>query len=197
MADVHGLCICHFLLLLTGWALKKNSESIYRGKVIDLNLERVKLPNGFIAELEIIHHPGAAAIVPFIDADHVILIKQYRHAVGRYLYEIPAGKLLKTEGPLRCAKRELEEEIGYKAQRFQKLASIYTSPGFCNEIIHIFSATHLVKSLQHLDPCEVLEVIEMPFRKVFQLIQKGKIQDAKSIIGLIIASWWKTHKLLK
>ena len=177
--------------------MNKNSRSIYRGKVVNLSLERVKLPNGFITELEIIHHPGAAAIVPFINADHVILIKQYRHAVGRYLYEIPAGKLMKGESPLRCAKRELEEEIGYEAQRFQKLASIYTSPGFCNEIIHIFSATHLVKTVQNLDLCEVLEVIEVPLQKALHLIQNGKMQDAKSIIGLIIASWWKTHRLLK
>ena len=165
--------------------------------MVDLSLERVKLPNGFITELEIVHHPGAAAIVPFLDADHVILIKQYRHAVGRYLYEIPAGKLMERESPLRCARRELEEETGYKARQLQKLAPIYTSPGFCNEVIHIFSATHHIKTLQNLDLCEVLEVIDMPLQEALQLTQNGKIQDAKSVIGLIVASWWKSHRLLK
>lgn len=177
--------------------MDKKTRVIYRGKIIRLNLERVRLPNGHLTELEIVYHPGAAAIVPFIDRDHVILIKQYRHAVGGYLYEVPAGKLMKNESPLRCARRELEEEIGHKARQFQKLASIYTSPGFCNEIIHLFSATHLSKTLQRLESSEVLKVIEMPLQKALEMIQKGKIKDAKSIISLGIASWWRNHNLLK
>jgi len=170
--------------------LSKNLRSIYRGKIIQLFLERVKLPNGHVTELEIVRHPGAAAVVPFLDPDHVILIKQYRHATGKYLYEIPAGKLMKGESPLSCARRELEEEIGYRARRFKKLISAYTSPGFCNELIHIYMATNLLKTQQNLESCEVLEVIELPVRKVQAMIRSGKIQDAKSIIGLELACRW-------
>jgi ADP-ribose pyrophosphatase len=175
----------------------KEWKSLYRGKVLKLNLERVRLPNGHVAELEIVHHPGAVAIVPFLDPDHVILIRQYRHAVGDYLYEIPAGKLKKHESPLKCARRELEEEIGYRARRFQKLSSIFTSPGFSDEIIHLFSATHLSKTAQDLEPCEVIESIELPLQEVLQMIRHGKIQDAKSIVALEIAYWWKNNNLLK
>lgn len=167
----------------------QKSRLIYKGRIIRLNLERVRLPNGHVTELEVVNHPGAAAVVPFIDRDHVMLIRQYRHAVGKYLYEIPAGKLAKNEKPLHCARRELEEEIGYRAKRFKKLASIYTSPGFCDEIIHIYWATDLVKTRQTLESCEVLEAIRVPFHKIRPMIQTGKIQDAKSIIGLELAHW--------
>ncbi len=150
----------------------------------------MRLPNGYVAELEIVRHPGAAAVVPFIDPDRVILIRQYRHAAGKYLYEIPAGKLMKGESPLSCARRELEEEIGYRARRFKKLVSAYTSPGFCNELIHIYMATDLLKTQQNLEACEVLEAIELPLHKVQAMIRNGKIQDAKSIIGLELAAGW-------
>jgi len=150
----------------------------------------VRLPNGYVAELEIVRHPGAAAVVPFIDLDRVVLIKQYRHATGKYLYEIPAGKLMKGESPLSCARRELEEEIGYRARRFKKLVSAYTAPGFCNELIHIYMATDLLKTQQNLESCEVLEAIELPLHKVQAMIRSGKIQDAKSIIGLELACQW-------
>lgn len=170
--------------------MSKNLRSIYRGKIIQLFFERVKLPNGHVTELEIVHHPGAAAVVPFLDQDHVILIKQYRHATGKYLYEIPAGKLMKGESPLSCARRELEEEIGYRARRFKRLVSAYTSPGFCDELIHIYMATDLLKTQQNLESCEVLEVIKLPVHKVQAMIHSGKIQDAKSIIGLELACRW-------
>jgi ADP-ribose pyrophosphatase len=167
--------------------LRRNLRSIYKGKIIQLNLEPVRLPNGHVTELEIVHHPGASAVVPFLDRDHVILIRQYRHATGKYLYEIPAGKLMKHESPLSCARRELEEEIGYRARQFKKLISAYTSPGFCNELIHIYMATDLSKTQQSLESCEVLKVIKLPVHKVQAMICSGKIQDAKSIIGLQLA----------
>jgi ADP-ribose pyrophosphatase len=167
--------------------LDKKIKSIYKGEVVQLSLERVRLPNGHLTELEIVRHPGAAAVVPFIDPDHVVLIRQYRYATGRYLYEIPAGKLMKGESPLSCARRELEEEIGYRARRFKKLISAYTSPGFCNELIHIYMAVDLLRTQQNLESCEVLEVIKLPVHKVQAMIRSGKIQDAKSIIGLELA----------
>jgi ADP-ribose pyrophosphatase len=177
--------------------LNRKTGLIYRGKIIQLNLEKVRLPNGHVTELEIVHHPGAAAVVPFLDSERIVLIKQYRHAVGKYLYEIPAGKLIKGESPLSCARRELEEEIGYRARRFKKLASVYTSPGFCDELIHIYSATDLVKTKQNLESCEVLEAIEVPVQKIHHMIQSGEIQDAKSIIGLELAFREMAINLLK
>lgn len=177
--------------------MTRDLRPIYKGKVVQLHLERVRLPNGHLAELEIVRHPGAAAVVPFLDRDHVILIKQYRHATGKYLYEIPAGKLMKGESPLSCARREMEEEIGYRARRFKKLVSVYTSPGFCDEIIHIYMATKLLKTQQNLESCEVLQAIAVSVSKVQAMIRSGKIQDAKSIIGLELAFREKTINLLK
>src|SRR2546427_7178803 len=110
------------------------TKNIYKGRIVNLNLETVTLPNGATVELEVIHHPGAAAAVPLKDARTVILIRQYRHAVGGYIYEIPAGELHSREDPRECALRELEEEIGYKARVFEVVSSAYTTPGFTDEI---------------------------------------------------------------
>ena len=116
-------------------------KSIYKGKVVTLNIETVSLPNGATVELEIIRHPGAAAIVPLKADGTVVLIKQYRHAAGAFIYEIPAGILHPGEDPRECAARELEEEVGYRAARFDLLTSIYTAPGFADEVIHIYQAS--------------------------------------------------------
>lgn len=178
-------------------ALGRNLTTIYRGRVVRLYLERVKLPNGHTIELEIIKHSGAAAVVPFADPRHVILIKQYRHAVGRFLYEIPAGKLVKNERPIQCARRELEEETGYRARRFRKLGLIFTSPGFCDEVIHLYSAAGLTRGSQNLETCEVLEALQVPWEKIGGMIHRGQIQDAKSIIGLQLANPRDFHNYLK
>lgn len=159
-------------------------QSIYRGPTIRFNLERVRLPNHHRIELEIVRHPGACAVVPLLDRDHVILIRQYRYAVDRYLYEIPAGKLKRGETPRQCASRELEEEIGYRAQSLRKLTTIFTAPGFCDERIHIFLATGLRQTEQNLEASEVLETVTLPWRRVEAMILKGTICDAKSLIGL-------------
>ena len=168
-------------------------KSIYRGRVVKLYLEQARLPNGHTISLEVVRHPGASAVVPFSDKDHVVLIRQYRHAVGGFLYEIPAGKLNRGERPLQCARRELEEETGYRARRFCKLGSIFTSPGFCDEVIHLYSATGLIKTQQNLEPCEVLEIVEIPLKKIKGMIQGGRIQDAKSIVGLMLADSWRSE----
>ncbi|TAJ25726.1 MAG: NUDIX hydrolase, partial [Nitrospirae bacterium] len=117
------------------------TKNIYTGKVVTLNLETVTLPNGQSVELEIIRHPGAAAMVPMKNDGTVVLIKQYRHAAGGFIYEIPAGKLHPGEDPRDCAARELEEEIGYRAAKLELLFSIFTAPGFADEVIHIYLAT--------------------------------------------------------
>ncbi len=160
------------------------TKNIYNGKVITLNIDTVQLPNGVTVDLETIRHPGAAAIVPIKDDGTVVLIRQFRHAAGGFIYEIPAGKLCPGEDPLECASRELEEEVGYRASSFELLSSIFTAPGFADEVIHVYKATGLTKGCQHLDRDEVLEIVEMPLHLAITRIQDGTIRDGKTIVGL-------------
>ncbi len=164
--------------------MTKNVKNIYKGKVVVLNVDRVTLPNGATVDLEVIRHPGAAAIVPMKDDGTVILIRQFRHAAGGFIYEIPAGKLHPGEDPRDCAARELEEEIGYRASSFELLTSIFTAPGFADEVIHIYKGTGLTKGKQKLDHDEVLNVVELPIEKAIAQIQDGTIRDGKTIVGL-------------
>lgn len=160
------------------------TRNIYTGKVITLNVDTVQLPNGVTVDLEMIRHPGAAAVVPVKDDGTVVLIRQFRHAAGGFIYEIPAGKLASGEDPLHCASRELEEEVGYRASTFELLSSIFTAPGFADEVIHVYKATGLTKGRQHLDRDEVLDVIEMPLSEAITKIEDGTIRDGKTIVGL-------------
>lgn len=160
------------------------TKNIYTGKVVTLNVDRVRLPNGETVDLETIRHPGAAAVVPLKDDGTVVLIRQFRHAAGGFIYEIPAGKLHPGEDPLHCAERELEEEVGYRASAFELLSSIFTAPGFADEVIHVYKATGLTTGRQQLDRDEVLDVIEMPLSEAVAKIHDGTIRDAKTIIGL-------------
>lgn len=159
-------------------------QPIYKGKILDLSIETVRLPNGAAADVELIAHPGAAAVVPFKDDRTVIMIRQYRHAVGGVIYEIPAGTLRPGEDPRDCARREVEEEIGYKVGTLEPLVSFLTTPGFTNEIIHMFSGNDLTPGTQNLGADEVLEIIELPLARAMALIKDGTINDAKTIIGL-------------
>jgi|SRR5688572_21354169 len=160
------------------------SRNIYTGKVVTLNIDTVTLPNGVTVDLELVRHPGAAAVVPIKDDGMIVLIKQFRHAAGGFIYEIPAGKLHQGEDPTACAARELEEEIGYKPGRLELLSSIFTAPGFTDEVIHIYKATGMTQGRQHLDRDEVLEVLEVPLEKAVKMIEMGVIRDAKTMVGL-------------
>ena len=160
------------------------TKNIYTGRVITVNVDTVTLPNGLTVNLEVVRHPGAAAVVPLKDDGTVILIRQFRHAAGGFIYEIPAGKLDPGEDPRVCAARELEEEIGYRAGQLDLHSSIFTAPGFTDEVIHIYKATRLTRGRQQLDRDEVLEVIEMPLVEAIRMIETGAIRDAKSIVGL-------------
>jgi ADP-ribose pyrophosphatase len=160
------------------------TKNIYTGKVVILNIDTVTLPNGATVDLETIRHPGAAAVVPVKDDGTVVLIRQFRHAAGGFIYEIPAGKLQPREDPLHCAARELEEEVGYRASSFELLSSIFTAPGFADEVIHVYKATGLTTGRQQLDPDEVLDIIEMPIAEAVNKIEDGTIRDAKTIVGL-------------
>ena len=157
---------------------------VFNGKIIQLNEEETILPNGHRKSFEIVRHPGAAAIVPLKENGSVILIRQYRYAVDGYLLEIPAGTLHPGEDPMVCAARELEEEIGYKAIRWQKLLPIFTAPGFCDEKIHLYLAQGLRETRQRLDRDEIIERIEMPLSEAIAKILDGTICDAKSIAAL-------------
>jgi ADP-ribose pyrophosphatase len=159
-------------------------QTVYKGRVVTLNLETVTLPNGASVELEVVRHPGAAAIVPLKNDHTVILIRQYRLAARGYIYEIPAGKLHPGEDPAECATRELEEEIGYRAGHLDKIATFFTAPGFTDEVMHLYVARDLARGTQALDSDEVLEIIEMPLEKALAHIRDGVIRDAKTIIGL-------------
>jgi ADP-ribose pyrophosphatase len=160
------------------------SKRIFAGKVLTLDIDTVTLPNGVTIDLEIIRHPGAAAVVPLKENGTVVLIKQFRHAAGGFIYEIPAGKLHPGEDPMQCAARELEEEIGYVAGRLERLTSIFTAPGFTDEVIHIYKATGMTAGRQQLDRDEVLEVLELPLEEAIRMIEAGTIRDAKTIVGL-------------
>ena len=169
------------------------TRNIYTGKVITLNVDTVQLPNGITVDLETIRHPGAAAVVPVKDDGTVVMIRQFRHAAGGFIYEIPAGKLAPGEDPLHCAARELEEEVGYRASTFELLSSIFTAPGFADEVIHVYKATGLTKGRQHLDRDEVLDVVEMPLSEAITKIEDGTIRDGKTIVGLQ-AVYIKVHR---
>jgi ADP-ribose pyrophosphatase len=162
-------------------------EEIYKGRVFSLVREIVDLPNGRRANLDIIQHPGAAAMLPVTDKGLVLLLKQYRHAAGGFLWEIPAGTLNPDESPQQCAYREIEEETGYRAEKMEKLAVITPVPGYSTEKIHIFLATGLTASTQNLDQDEVLTVHAFSQNQVWAMLEKGEITDAKTICALLLA----------
>jgi ADP-ribose pyrophosphatase len=167
--------------------LKTQTRRIFEGRVVTLDIDTVTLPNGATVDLEMVHHPGAAAVVPLREDGTVILIRQYRHAAGGYIYEMPAGKLHAGEDPKVCAARELEEEIGYRAASLELLASILTTPGFTDEVIYIYKGTGLSLAKQNLDHDEVIEIVELPLEKALAQIVDGTIRDAKTIVGLQMA----------
>jgi ADP-ribose pyrophosphatase len=160
-------------------------REIYSGKVVNLAVEDVRLPNGEITSLELMHHPGAAAAVPLHPDGAVTILRQYRHAVGGWLWEIPAGKLdVAGEPPLECAKRELAEEAGLAAARWDKLGSIYTTPGFCDEIIHLYLARELSGVAVAHERDEIIEIHRMSMEEALGRIRTEEIRDTKTVAAL-------------
>ena len=164
------------------------SQEIYKGKVVHLFVDTVTLPNGRTTTLEMIRHPGAAAVVPFLDARTILLVRQYRHAAGGFLLEIPAGKLDPGEAPEACARRETEEETGYRTGRLEKLGAILTTPGITDEIIHLYAGFDLAPARAALEFDECLTVEARPFAEALALVERGEIQDAKTMSALLLAA---------
>jgi ADP-ribose pyrophosphatase len=161
---------------------------VFTGRVIEVNVERVELPNGSIAELEIIRHPGGAAVVA-LDADNrICLLRQFRHAVGGWIWELPAGKIDNREPPLDTARRELEEEAGMAAASWRPLGDYVSSPGVFTEVVHLFLATRLTPLPPRPEEHEVFEVHWLPFTDVLRMAGSGELRDGKSLVGVYRAA---------
>lgn len=162
-----------------------STKHIFEGKVISLQVDTVELPNGSTGTREVVKHPGAVAVVAIKDG-RLLLVDQYRQALGRCELEIPAGKLEKGEDPLEAAKRELQEETGYSCGQITHLHSFYTSPGFADEIIHLYLAEDLITGEMSLDEDEFIEVYEASLDEAQRFIAEGRISDAKTLLAVYI-----------
>jgi ADP-ribose pyrophosphatase len=170
-------------------------RSVFRGRVLDLNIEQVRFPDGSEGELEIVRHRGAAAALPVFRAGEwpggpepaVVLIRQHRHATGGRIWELPAGKLDDGETAESCAARELEEETGIRATKLLRLSTIWTTPGFTDERIHLFLAMDLEEGRVSLEAHEFIERHEMTLREALERVESGEIDDAKTMIALLLA----------
>jgi len=162
--------------------------SVFQGRIIDVELERCTLPNGREVELEIIRHPGGAAVVALDGKGRVCLVYQYRHVVGGWLWELPAGKIDPPEEPLHTARRELAEEAGVEARDWCPLGSLHSSPGVFSEVVHLYLATGLRHREQSLEHDELLEVHWIPLDQALEWAVSGRISDAKTLIGLFRAT---------
>ena len=161
------------------------SRRIYEGRLINLRVDTVRLENGRLTRREIIEHPGAVAVVALDEDDNVILVRQFRRPVEKELLEIPAGILEAGEEPIACARRELKEETGYRAECLERIGGLYPSPGFCTEHIHLYLATGLKKGLSAPEDDEDIEVTRIPLSDIPTLVSQGEICDGKTIAGLL------------
>jgi len=162
-----------------------SSDLVYKGKIINLKVDRVELTGGRTAVREVVGHAGAVAVVAVDSDENVLLVRQYRYPAGKELLEIPAGMVEQGEDSLSSAKRELEEETGAKALSWQYLFGFYSSPGFCDEYLRVYLARELEFTSQNLDEDESIEPVKIPLGKVPEEIERGGIEDAKSIAGLL------------
>ena len=164
-----------------------SSQKVFDGRVFNVTVDTVS-EGELRYQREVVHHNGSAVIVPVFDDGTVALVKQYRHPAVRYLLEVPAGTLAKGERPEIGAARELKEELGLDAARLEKLSEFFVSPGFCEEKMWVYLATELTEGEQALEDDEILEVVRLPIGEALELITSGEIQDAKTIIGLMLAA---------
>jgi ADP-ribose pyrophosphatase len=163
------------------------SEDVYRGRIFTVTLDTVR-EQGQQYEREVVRHPGSAAIVAVHDDGTVSLVRQYRHPTVKYLLEIPAGSRDAFESPEECAARELEEELGLVAESWEKLSEFFVSPGFCGEKMWVYLATNLTETKASPEEDEFLEVVRLPITRALEMIEAGEIEDAKTIIGIMLAA---------
>ncbi len=173
---------------------KVQKEVIYKGKILSLRKEIFQIDQQKPHEYAIITHPGAVAIIPVNQKGDLVLIKQWRRAAGKILLEIPAGTLEDNEAPLECAKRELQEETGYKADTLISLGGFYTAPGYCTEYLHLFIAKDLSPSPLPPDDHEMIDVVEIRLDAALNLIYEHKIEDAKTIAGILHYKYYESQK---
>jgi ADP-ribose pyrophosphatase len=166
---------------------------VWEHRFLDAHVDRVRFPDGSEGEQVLIHHPGAAAVVPVLsdprgDDPQVLLIKQYRYATGEMLWEIPAGRLEPNEAPIDCARRELLEETGCRCESIRPLTWMWTTPGFTNEKIHLFIATGLTQGASAREADEFIELVPLPISRVLTMIRNGEITDAKTMVALLFVA---------
>jgi ADP-ribose pyrophosphatase len=175
---------------------KISSRRVYSGRIINVDIDVVRFPNGAQGELEMVRHPGAAVVLPFLTDPHgddpqILLIKQYRYAAEGFIYELPAGKLDGGEDPTVCAHRELREETGCTAERMEPLCSFYTTPGFTDERIHAFMATGLSRGEVSHETDEILTVETVTLSHALELIKSGELVDAKTALSILYAAGFR------
>lgn len=163
------------------------SERVYEGRLVNLRVDTVELPNGRVSTREVVEHRGAVAVVPILDEDRVIMVRQFRQPAGEVLLEIPAGTLDSGENPAACAARELEEETGYRAGELREMFSSYLAPGYSSEMLHTFLALGLARSRPHAEADEFLEIVVVGLDDAVGKISSGEIKDAKTICGILMA----------
>jgi ADP-ribose pyrophosphatase len=168
-----------------------STERLYSGRVVNLDRDTVRFPDGSAGQLEMLRHPGASAVVPFLDDPRasdprVLLIRQFRHAADGFIWEVPAGRLDAGESPEACARRELEEETGRRARSVERLTTIYTTPGFTDERIHLFLAHGLEAGSERREADEFMELHELAWSAVMELVRTGAVQDGKTLTSLLL-----------
>lgn len=172
------------------------SRRLYSGRIISLDVDQIRFPNGLTGEIEMVRHAGAAAVVPFLsdpmgEDPQILLLKQYRYAAKGYLYEIPAGRLDEGEAPADCARRELQEETGCTAERVEPLMSMYSTPGFSDERIHLFMASGLTQGNSGPEPDEFIEVEAMALSRALNMVKAGEIPDGKTALALLYVAGFR------
>lgn len=176
-----------------------STRRVYTGRIVSLDVDRVRFPDGSDGELEMIRHPGASAVVPFLSdprgADpQVLLLRQYRYAADGFMYEIPAGRLDAGESPEACARRELREETGCTASGVEHLLTMFTTPGFTDEKIHLFMATGLTRGDAAREADEFMEVETVTLARALEMVERGEIQDAKTALGLLFVAGFRAGR---